>query len=56
MLRQAEPQDLLKYGLIPEFVGRLPVMGVLDELDEAASDRDLDQAAERDPEAVQQAV
>jgi len=36
LLRQAEPQDLLKYGLIPEFVGRLPVMGVLDELDEAA--------------------
>ncbi len=36
MLRQAEPQDLLKYGLIPEFIGRLPVLGVLDELDEAA--------------------
>jgi ATP-dependent Clp protease ATP-binding subunit ClpX len=36
LLRQAEPQDLLKYGLIPEFVGRLPVLGVLDELDESA--------------------
>ena len=36
LLRQAEPQDLLKYGLIPEFVGRLPVMGILDELDESA--------------------
>jgi ATP-dependent Clp protease ATP-binding subunit ClpX len=36
LLRQAEPQDLLKYGLIPEFVGRLPVLGVLDELDETA--------------------
>ena len=36
LLRQAEPQDLLKYGLIPEFVGRLPVLGVLDELDEPA--------------------
>jgi len=36
LLRQAEPQDLLKYGLIPEFVGRLPVLGLLDELDEAA--------------------
>jgi ATP-dependent Clp protease ATP-binding subunit ClpX len=36
LLRQAEPQDLLKYGLIPEFVGRLPVLGVLDELDEVA--------------------
>ena len=36
LLRQAEPQDLIKYGLIPEFVGRLPVLGILDELDEAA--------------------
>ena len=36
LLRKAEPQDLLKYGLIPEFVGRLPVLGVLDELDEVA--------------------
>jgi ATP-dependent Clp protease ATP-binding subunit ClpX len=36
LLRKAEPQDLLKYGLIPEFVGRLPVLGVLDELDEEA--------------------
>jgi ATP-dependent Clp protease ATP-binding subunit ClpX len=34
--RQAEPQDLIKFGLIPEVVGRLPVMGILDELDEAA--------------------
>jgi len=36
LLRQAEPQDLIRFGLIPEFVGRLPVMGILDELDEAA--------------------
>ena len=36
LLRKTEPQDLIKYGLIPEFVGRLPVVGVLDELDEAA--------------------
>jgi len=36
LLRKAEPQDLLKYGLIPEFVGRLPVLGILDELDEVA--------------------
>ena len=36
LLRRTEPQDLIKYGLIPEFVGRLPVMAVLDELDEAA--------------------
>ncbi len=31
-----EPEDLIHYGLIPEFVGRLPVHGVLHELDEAA--------------------
>src|ERR1700675_2291382 len=36
LLRKTEPQDLIKYGLIPEFVGRLPVMGILDELDEPA--------------------
>ncbi len=30
MLQQAEPQDLIKFGLIPEFVGRLPVVGVLE--------------------------
>jgi ATP-dependent Clp protease ATP-binding subunit ClpX len=36
LLRQAEPQDLIKFGLIPEFVGRLPVIGILDELDEIA--------------------
>src|SRR5246500_2992308 len=36
LLRKTEPQDLIKYGLIPEFVGRLPVMGILDELDEVA--------------------
>ncbi|MGH9522048.1 MAG: ATP-dependent Clp protease ATP-binding subunit ClpX [Terriglobales bacterium] len=36
MLQRSEPQDLIKFGLIPEFVGRLPVMGVLDDLDEAA--------------------
>ena len=36
ILKHCEPEDLLKFGLIPEFVGRLPVMGILDELDEAA--------------------
>lgn len=34
LLHQVEPEDLIKYGLIPEFVGRLPVIAVLDELDE----------------------
>ena len=33
---QLEPEDLIHYGLIPEFVGRLPVIGTLKELDEAA--------------------
>jgi ATP-dependent Clp protease ATP-binding subunit ClpX len=36
LLHQVEPEDLIKYGLIPEFVGRLPVVATLDELDEAA--------------------
>ena len=36
LLREIQPEDLLKYGLIPEFVGRLPVVAVLDELDESA--------------------
>ncbi len=34
ILRELEPEDLLKYGLIPEFVGRLPVIATLDDLDE----------------------
>lgn len=36
MLMQVEPEDLVKYGLIPEFIGRLPVLATLSELDEAA--------------------
>ena len=36
MLEQAQPTDLIRYGLIPEFVGRLPVVGVLSDLDKAA--------------------
>jgi ATP-dependent Clp protease ATP-binding subunit ClpX len=35
-LRAVEPEDLVKFGLIPEFVGRLPVVATLEELDEAA--------------------
>ena len=35
-LRDVEPEDLIKFGLIPEFVGRLPVVATLEELDEAA--------------------
>jgi ATP-dependent Clp protease ATP-binding subunit ClpX len=36
ILREVEPEDLLRFGLIPEFVGRLPVIATLDDLDEAA--------------------
>jgi ATP-dependent Clp protease ATP-binding subunit ClpX len=36
VLKEVEPEDLIKYGLIPEFVGRLPVVATLDELDEVA--------------------
>jgi len=36
VLRDVQPEDLIKYGLIPEFVGRLPVVATLSELDEVA--------------------
>jgi ATP-dependent Clp protease ATP-binding subunit ClpX len=36
VFHDAEPEDLIKFGLIPEFVGRLPVVATLEELDEAA--------------------
>ncbi len=36
VLRDVEPEDLLKFGLIPEFIGRLPVVATLDDLDEEA--------------------
>jgi ATP-dependent Clp protease ATP-binding subunit ClpX len=36
LLRESETEDLLKFGMIPEFVGRLPVVATLDELDEDA--------------------
>ena len=36
LLREVEPEDLLKFGLIPEFIGRVPVIATLDDLDEDA--------------------
>src|SRR5436305_7918237 len=36
LLEQVQPGDLIRYGLIPEFVGRLPVAGVMNDLDKAA--------------------
>src|SRR5881409_1978595 len=41
IFREVEPEDLLKYGLIPEFVGRLPVVATLEDLDEVALKRIL---------------
>ncbi len=36
LLRKVEPEDLLKFGLIPEFIGRVPVLATLEDLDEGA--------------------
>lgn len=36
VLKKVEPEDLLKYGFIPEFIGRLPVVALIDDLDESA--------------------
>lgn len=36
LLREVETEDLIKYGMIPEFIGRLPVIAVLEELDETS--------------------
>ena len=36
ILKEVEPEDLLKFGLIPEFIGRVPVIATLDDLDEEA--------------------
>ena len=33
-MKKLEPEDLIKYGLIPEFVGRMPILATLNELDE----------------------
>ena len=56
IFREVEPEDLLKFGLIPEFVGRLPVIATLEDLDEAGAEEDPDRAEERAGEAVPAAV
>ena len=43
LFRKVEPEDLLKFGLIPEFVGRLPVLATLEDLDEVALVQILEQ-------------
>ena len=55
ILAQVQPQDLLKFGLIPEFVGRLPVIATLEELDEARPGEDPHRAQKRPGEAVSEA-
>ena len=56
LLARPSPQDLIKFGLIPEFVGRLPVVGVLNDLDEDALVEILTQAEERHRQAVPAAL
>ncbi len=36
IMKQLEPEDLIKYGLIPEFIGRMPIVATLDDLDEGS--------------------
>ncbi len=56
LLAQVEPADLLHYGLIPEFIGRLPVVATLDELDEDALVQILVRTEERPGQAVPETV
>ena len=56
VLTDVEPEDLIRYGLIPEFVGRLPVVATLEELDEEALDPDPDRAAQCVDQAIREAV
>ena len=56
LLDQVQPVDLIKFGFIPEFIGRLPVVAVLEDLDRRRAGPDSDQAEERDHHAVSEAV
>ena len=42
-MKNLEPEDLLKYGLIPEFIGRLPIIATLEDLDEKSLIRILNE-------------
>ncbi len=55
LFHDVEPEDLIKFGLIPEFVGRLPVVATLEELDEAALISHPHRAEERADQAVPRA-
>ena len=52
IFREVEPEDLLKFGLIPEFVGRLPVIATLEDLDEVGAEAHPAGAEERARQAV----
>ena len=41
VIKSVEPEDLIKFGLIPEFIGRLPIIATLEELDDSALKRIL---------------
>jgi len=56
LLAQVQPVDLIKFGFIPEFIGRLPVMAVLQDLDRSGPDPDSEQAQERHCEAVSETL
>ena len=56
LVSEAQPEDLIKFGLIPEFVGRLPVMGVLQQSRRKRAGRDSDATQERDRQAVSASV
>ena len=56
MFAQVRPEDLVKFGLIPEFIGRLPLIASVNKLDQAALDADPDRAAQRADQAVPEAL
>jgi ATP-dependent Clp protease ATP-binding subunit ClpX len=56
MLKQVEPEDLIKFGLIPELIGRLPVIATLQGTRRGGADRNPDRAEERADQAVPEAV
>ena len=56
LLEQAQPTDLIRYGLIPEFVGRLPVVGVLGDLDKGALMQNSDRTEKRAHPAISESL
>jgi ATP-dependent Clp protease ATP-binding subunit ClpX len=56
IFRDVQPEDLLRFGLIPEFVGRLAVVATLEDLDEAFAQANPDGAEKRSCEAISTAI